>query len=129
LVVFTATVSGVSRNATLRVRRNRVETIALSHTVVSACRPIDGTIRLRASAPPGGATIELSLDRSDIASVSSATLTFAEGTKEAAFTIDFVGPVTAPETAIISAVIQGQSNPLLKQVALDVVRTSPAGCP
>ncbi len=128
-VIFTATVNGASRSATLTVRRNRVETIALSHTTVSACRPIDGIIRLRANAPAGGTVVALVLDRTDIASLSSPTVTITEGTREAAFTVDFLGPVNPSATAVLSASIQAQTNPTVKTVPLNVLRTSSIGCP
>jgi hypothetical protein len=127
-VVFTATANGLSRTATLTVRKNRVETVALSHTVVSACRPISGRVRLRSAAGVGGTDVALAVDRTDIVALSATTVTVPQGSREATFTISFVGPVSPAEVAVLTAQIAGQASPTIKTVNLDVVRTSAVGC-
>lgn len=127
-VVFTADANGSSRSATLTVRKNRVETLALSHTTVSACRTVNGTIRLRAAAGAGGMNVAVAVDRSDIVALSTTTVTVPEGSREGTFTLDFVGPVSPAAVAVLTAQVAGQTSPTVKTVTLDVVRTSLVGC-
>lgn len=127
-VVFTADANGSTKTATLTVRKNRVETLALSHTVVSSCRAINGTIRLRAAAGAGGMDVALAVDRADLVALSATTVTVPEGAREATFTIDFVGPVSPSAVAVLTAQVAGQSSPTVKTANLDVLRTSAVGC-
>lgn len=127
-VVFTVTLNGVSKTATLTVRKNRVESLTLSEKVVSACRVVDAVVFLRALAPAGGFTVNLSTDRPDLTVLSTSTVTIPAGFREAAFTITPTGSITSADTAVITAVLVGQTPSVPVEVNVDVVRTSLVGC-
>lgn len=127
-VVFTVTLNGVTKDATLTVRKNRVERVSLSHKVVSACRIVDGLVVLRAAAPAGGLTVQLATDRTDLVQLSTASVTIPAGFKEAAFTVSPATTLSGSATALISATLVGQAPAVPVEVDVDVVRTSLVGC-
>ena len=117
-VVFTVSLNGVAKTATLTVRKNRIESLTVSHKVVSACRVVDAVVFTRALAPTGGLTVNLSTDRPDLVLLSTNTITIPAGFREAAFTISPNGPIASVATAVITAELVGQSP--LAPVAVDV---------
>jgi len=127
-VVFTVSLNGVSKDATLTVRKNRVERVTLSHKVVSACRIVDAVVALRAAAPAGGLTITLATDRADLVQLSTTTVTIPQGFREAAFTVVPAATISGAATATISATLVGQAPVVPVEVEVDAVRTSLVGC-
>lgn len=127
-VLFTATLNGVSRTATLTVRKNRIESLGVTQKVVSECRSVDAVITLRSAAPAGGLTVTVSTDRPDLILLSTAVVTVPSGFQEATFTINPAAPIVTAQAANVTAVLDGQSPSAPITVALSLLRTSSVGC-
>ncbi len=127
-VVFTASLNGASKTATLTVRKNRIERITLSQKVVSACRPVDAVVALKSPAPAGGFTVNLATNRADLVQLSTASVTIPQGFQEAAFTLTPASVLVGSVPATVTATLVGQSPAVPLTIDVDTVRTSLVGC-
>lgn len=123
-VIFTAVGNGVTKQATLTVRPNRIENIRASQFAISTCRGVDAELQLLVPAGTAGATVPLTVDRNDIITLTPTELVFAEGEEAKPFTATTTAAPTTPQAGVITGTFN-----ISKILKVNVVRTSPVGCP
>jgi N,N-dimethylformamidase beta subunit-like protein/List-Bact-rpt repeat protein len=113
---ISAVYNGVTKTATLTIARPTLSSLKLNPSKVVGGNPSTGTVTLSGAAPPTGMTVQLSSNRTTVATVPS-SVTVAAGATTATFTV-----TTIRVRSTTNATISGTSAGVTKSAVLSVTR-------